>query len=89
MVIKNSDLSKNSFENKNFWLIKILNTVDVIDRERSQVYYSSDFLKFKTKMYLKDTSYMNGEHTGKPLLSFKKIISLKNYCKSIFQGSKS
>lgn len=37
-----------------------LNTVDIIDKENSQAYYSSDFLKFRTKMYLRDTSYMNG-----------------------------
>lgn len=64
IIIKNLDPEGERFENSNFWLINILNIIDIIDREKSEAYMDGDFLEFKKKMYLKDTSYM-----GKVLIS--------------------
>jgi len=56
-IIKNYDPKSPAFENKNFWVINILNQVDIIDREKSQCYYKQGIVYCKN-MYLKDVSYM-------------------------------
>ena len=61
VIIKHYDLTAEKFENREFWLINILDIVDIIDREKSESYWKGDFLKFKKNMYLKDISYM-GDH---------------------------
>ena len=54
VTIKNLNDKMPKFEDKNFYLINILNIRDVIDRDKSEAYYRGDFLEFKEKMYLKD-----------------------------------
>jgi len=61
VIIKHYDLTAEKFENREFWLINILDIVDIIDREKSESYWKGDYLMFKKKMYLKDISYM-GDH---------------------------
>ena len=50
IIIKNCALASESFENKDFWLINILNIVDAIDQEKSGAYWRGDFLEFKKRM---------------------------------------
>lgn len=58
VIIKNNNPKGKQFENKDFWLINILNLVDIIDQEKSEAYWDGDFLRFKQKMYLYDAERM-------------------------------
>lgn len=56
-VIRNYDAKQPAFENKSFWVINILNEVDVIDRVQSQCYYKGASLRCKN-MHLKSATSM-------------------------------
>ncbi len=74
-TIKNCALASDPFENKDFWLINILNIVDAIDQEKSEAYWNEYLhsLKFKKKMYLKDVSCL-GVHMLARVMHFKPRI---------------
>ncbi len=76
LIIKNCALASETFENRDFWLINILNIVDAIDQEKSEAYWNEYLhsLEFKKKMYLKDINCLKG-HLLARVLHFKpKII---------------